>query len=115
MTTKTQLTTTGYQRDVQGHWIEKDPQAQLIYSMDWTDWLMANDELASVVYTVTPSDGNNPHIQIVQQGLQLGYLTFVELKNGVHGETYTVAAKVTTVDGRVDTRRFRIKCKNRYV
>lgn len=114
MTTKTQLTTTGYQRDVQGHWIEKDPEAQLIYSMDWTDWLPTNDELATVTYTVTPSAGVND-IDIEDSGMQLGYLTYCELSKGVHGETYTVAANVTTVDGRSDTRRFRIKCKNRYV
>jgi len=114
MSTKTQLTTTGYQRDVQGHWIEKDPQAQLIYSMDWTDWLMANDQISSVIYTVTPTADTND-IDIVDSGTQLGYLTYVELSKGIHGETYTVAAKVTTVDGRIDTRRFRIKCKNRYV
>lgn len=114
MTTKTQLTTTGYQRDVQGHWIEKDPQAQLIYSMDWSDWLLSNDQIASVVYTVSPSAAAND-IEIVDSGTQLGYLTYVELKDGVHAETYTVAAKVTTVDGRIDTRRFRVKCKNRYV
>lgn len=114
MTTKTQLTTTGYQKDVQGHWIEKDPQAKLIYSLDWQDWLLANDALASVVYTVTPSAGAND-IDLIESGTQLGYLTYCELSKGVHGETYTVSAKVTTVDGRIDTRRFRIKCKNRYV
>lgn len=114
MTTKSQLTTTGYQRDVQGHWIEKDPQAVLVYSMDWSDWLLANDQLLSVQYTVTPSADAND-IDLMDSGLNLGYLTYCELSKGRHGETYTVAAKVTTVDGRIDTRRFRIKCKNRYV
>jgi hypothetical protein len=114
MTTKTQLTTTGYQKDVQGHWIEKDPEAKLIYSMDWSDWLLANDQITSVQYTVTPSAGAND-IDIEDSGQQLGYLTYCELSKGVHGETYTVAAKVTTADGRIDTRRFRIKCKNRFV
>jgi hypothetical protein len=114
MTTKTQLSTTGYQRDVQGHWIEKDPEARLIYSMDWSEWLLTNDEIASVIYTVTPSAGAND-IDIEDSGTQLGYLTYCDLSKGVHGETYTVAAKVTTNDGKVDTRRFRIKCKNRYV
>ena len=115
MTTKTQLSTTGFQRDVQGHWIEKDPQARLIYSMDWSEWLLTNDAIASVQYSVTPSDGNSPHIKIEDSGAQLGYITYCDLSQGVHGETYTVAAKVTTVDGKVDTRRFRIKCKNRFV
>lgn len=114
MTTKTQLSTTGYQRDVQGHWIEKDPQAQLIYSMDWSDWLISNDTVASVTYSVAPT-GNNQDLQVVQSGVQLGYLTFVELRLGQVGETYTVTARVTTTDGRIDRRSFRIKCKNRYV
>lgn len=114
MTTKTQLSTTGFQRDVQGHWIEKDPEARLIYSIDWSEWLLTNDTIASVVYTVTPSAGAND-IDIEDSGTQLGYLTYCDLSKGVHGETYTVSAKVTTVDGKIDTRRFRIKCKNRYV
>jgi hypothetical protein len=114
MTTKTQLSTTGYQRDVQGHWIEKDPQARLIYSMDWSEWLLTNDQIQSVSYTVTPSSAAND-IDIEDTGTQLGYLTYVELSKGVSGETYTVSATVSTVDGKIDTRRFRIKCKNRYV
>jgi hypothetical protein len=114
MTTKTQLTTSGYQKDVQGYWIEKDPSAQLIYSMDWSDWLLSNDQIAQVEYTVTPN-ANIQDIDIEDSGQQLGYLTYCELSRGQHGETYTVAAKVTTVDGRIDTRRFRIKCKNRFV
>lgn len=114
MTTKTQLSTTGFQRDVQGYWIEKDPQAQLIYSLDWSDWLQSNDTVASVQYTVSPSAAAQD-LEIVQSGVQLGTLTFVELRDGVVNETYTVQARITTVDGRIDVRRFRIKCKNRYV
>jgi hypothetical protein len=114
MTTKTQLTTTGYQRDVQGYWIEKDPQSRLIYTMDWSEWLLSNDQVSTVQYTVTPSR-DNTDIVVHQTGVQIGYLTYIELSSGRNGETYTVAATVTTVNGTVDTRRFKIKSKNRYV
>lgn len=114
MTTKTQLTTTGFQRDVTGYWIEKDPNAKLIYSLDWSEWLLSNDEIQSVEYTVTPQAAAND-IDILDSGTQLGYLTYVELEGGAVNTTYTVSAAVVTNNGSRDTRRFRIKVKNRQV
>lgn len=112
----TQLTTTGYQRDVQGYWIEKDPAAQLIYSMDWSEWLLANDQVSSVTYTISnsPTDGEPDDITIEDMGTQLGYLTYCELSGGRDSEVYVVSAYIETVDGRKDTRRFKVKVKERY-
>ena len=110
----TTIATTGYQRDVQGHWIEKDSTATLTYSMDWSDWLLADDTIISVLYTVTPSPDAND-IDIVNSGVTGGFMTYVTLSKGVNNVTYTVAAKVTTADGKIDSRRFRIKVKDRYL
>jgi hypothetical protein len=114
MTTKTQLSTTGFQRDVQGYWIEKDPESQLIYTLDWSEWLLTNDEITSVQYTVSPTD-HNDDINIVSQGISLFYTTFVELEGGVVNTTYTVTALITTQSGFRERRAFRIKVKNRQV
>ena len=115
-TTKTQLAATGFQKDVTGYWIEKDPQAQLVYTLDWSEWLLNNDEIASVQYTVSTTGVNiADDLNIVSSGSQLGYTTFVELRKGVDKEIYTVTAKVTTTEGLVDRRSFRIKIKTRTV
>jgi len=114
MTTKTQLTSTGFQRDVQGYWIEKDPEARLVYTLDWSEWLLTNDEINTVSYTVTPND-QVTDLKILEQGTQIGYLTYVELEAGIVNTTYTVTASVTTNNGSRDARRFRIKVKNRQV
>jgi hypothetical protein len=110
----TTITTTGYQRDVQGHWIEKDSSAVLTYSMDWTDWLVGDDTIATVEYTVTPSPTAND-VKIASSGVQGGFITYARLNKGINNTTYSVAAKVTTANGLVDTRRFRIKVKDRYL
>ena len=107
---------TGFQKDVTGYWIEKDPQAQLVYTLDWSEWLLSNDEIASVVYSVTHSASPAPvnDLTIVSSGASLTYTTYVELSKGIAGEIYTVTAKVTTVDGLTDARRFRVKVKERH-
>jgi archaellin len=114
MTTKTQLSTTGFQRDVQGHWIEKDPNSQLVYSLDWSDWLDSNETITQATFVVTPSAGAND-IDIEASGIQLGTVAFVELSKGVANTTYTVKCTVQTSDDATDVRRFRIKVRERYV
>jgi len=114
-TTKTQLAATGFQKDVTGFWIEKDPQAKLVYTLDWSEWLLTNDTIASVQYSVTNTGDAQNDLTIVSSGSQLGYTTFVELSKGVDKEIYTVTAKVTTADGLIDRRSFRIKVKTRTV
>lgn len=114
-TTKTQLAATGFQKDVNGYWIEKDPQARLIYTLDWSDWLLNNDTIASVQYTVTNTGDAQNDLTIVSSGSQLNYTTFVELSKGVNKEIYTITAKVTTAEGLIDRRSFRIKIKERAV
>lgn len=110
----TLLKTTGYQKDQTGSWIEKDSSAQLTYSMDWSQWLQGSDTISTVEYSVSPSTDIND-VHIVNSGVQIGYLTYAELSKGRNGEIYTIAAKITTNDGKIDTRRFRIKVKDRYL
>ena len=43
--------TTGFQQINQQLWINKDPEAQLFYTFDWSEWLVSGDTIASAVYT----------------------------------------------------------------
>ena len=104
---------TGYQKDTLGSWIPKDPQAQLVYSMDWSEWLPQGDSLATASYTLQVRANDPTPLVRVSQGVQSGTLTYVELSGGAVGKVYTITAAITTADGNTDRRNFRVKVENR--
>lgn len=107
---------TGYMQDQQGVYIEKDPGSELIYSMDWSDWLISNDTIASVAYTITsptPSDTNN--MTITDSGSTLGYQTYAKINKGVANKIYTINVKIVTTGDLTEERHFRIKVKHRSI
>lgn len=107
---------TGYKQDVKGSWIPKDPDAQLVYSMDWaTEWLATGNTITAVNYEVSTVTGDTAPLTIESSGIQSGGITYVELSGGKPGEIYTVTCTVTTSDSDVDARRFRIKVEDRYL
>lgn len=107
-------TITGYKRDTVGSWIAKDPSAQLVYSMEWSDWLATGQSLASSSYTVSTVSGDAAPLTKESNGIS-GTQSYVELSGGTSGELYTVTATITTDDGATDRRAFRVKVDNRYV
>jgi hypothetical protein len=109
------ITRTGYEKDTQGSWIAKDPQAQLIYSMDWVDWLPAGDSIQSVEYTLQVRANDPEPLVKESQGMQgtNNHLTYVELSGGQRGKVYTVTAAIVTVNQLQDRRSFRIKVEDR--
>lgn len=104
---------TGYEKDTLGSWISKDPQAELVYSMNWTDWLAQGQTIASVSYSLQVRANDPAPLVKVSQGVQGGNVTYVELNGGQVGKVYTVTAAITTDDGALDRRSFRIKVENR--
>lgn len=102
----------GFEQTIQGLTIKKDTEAQLIYTFDWVDWLPAGDSLSTAVYTITARANDPDPLAIHSQGLQ-GTKTYVELKEGQEGKVYTVTCKITTANGLVDRRNFRVKVEAR--
>jgi hypothetical protein len=107
------ITRTGYERDNQGVFILKDPSAELVYSMDWSDWLPAGDSILSATYSLQVRANDPAPLIRGQQGVISGNTSFVELSGGQVGKLYTVTAEITTSDGLVDRRSFRVKVENR--
>lgn len=108
-------TITGYKQDHKGSYIAKDPNAQLVYQMDWTtEWMPTGDSLASVSYTVETITGDANPLAIESSGIQSG-VAYVELSGGTANNVYTVTCNIVTNDGITDSRRFRIKCEERYI
>ena len=99
---------TGFYQSIQGLTIEKDSEAVLSYTLDWVDWLPQGDQLASVDYTVNARVNDPLPLVKITQGYQ-DTKTFITLREGQIGKTYTVTCKITTVDGLVDRRNFRVK------
>lgn len=105
--------TTGYLRDNQGVFIPKDPQAQLVYVFDWEYWLSQGDSITQVDYALQVRSNDPQPLLRLNQGIQQGQKTFVELSGGAVGKIYTVTADVLTANGSRDRRNFRVKIENR--
>jgi len=100
--------TTGFYQTIQGLTIQKDTEAQLFYTFDWVDWLPDGDSLATVNYTITARANDPDPLERESQGIN-GTKTFVELSNGQEGKTYIVTCAITTSQGLIDRRNFRVK------
>lgn len=107
---------TGYEQDNIGSWIRKDPQAKLVYSMDWSEWLAEGQQITGVDYTLQVRSNDPEPLVRESQGITgetISSITYVELSGGAVGKIYTVTAEITTDDGSTDRRSFRIKVENR--
>lgn len=107
-------TITGYRQDQQGSWIAKDPEAQLVYTMDWSQWLATGQTITAVNYTENSRVNDTAPLVIESEGITAASTkTYAEISGGAVGKIYTVTAEITTDDGAVDRRSFRIKVENR--
>jgi len=100
---------TGFNQTANALWISKDIEAQLTYTFDWSEWLEGNDTLASVEYEVAARRNDPTPIVIEDQGItDNDTKTYVELSGGQLDKTYIVTCKVTTSNGLIDRRNFRM-------
>jgi len=105
---------TGFKADQYGAYIEKDPDATLDYSVDWTDWLAQGDSLQTSVWTVsTVTSDYRPLLQNSNTVNTVTSVGTVFISNGSAGNTYTLTNRVTTDSGLTDERYFRMRIKNR--
>lgn len=102
----------GFEQTIQGLTIKKDTEAQLIYTFEWSEWLPTGDSIDSSLYTITARANDPDPLEIESQGVD-GTKTYVELSNGQEGKVYTVTCKITTTNGLIDRRNFRVKVEAR--
>jgi hypothetical protein len=108
-------TITGYKQDTQGAWIAKDPEARLVYTMDWTEWLSVGQTITAVDYTHNSRANDADPIIINAEGItDSGRKTYAEISGGSDGKTYIITAQITTDDSAVDRRSFKILVQKRY-
>ena len=86
--------------------VTKDPDANLPFRWDWSDWVPTNDSIASAVVTsdsgITDDGGtvNGDYVDVVVSG-------------GTAGTSYSIAVKVTTSEGYIDERTVIFRVRNR--
>jgi hypothetical protein len=102
----------GFEQTLQGLTIQKDTEAQLIYTFEWADWLPTGDSIATSTYTITARANDPDPLAIHAQG-KSGTQTWVELKEGQEGKIYTVTCAIVTTNGLKDRRNFRVKVQAR--
>lgn len=105
---------TGFEQTSYGLSIDKDVEAQLIYTFDWSTWLEGGDTIASTEYSVAARRNDPTPVVIESEGVTDSDTdTYVELSGGQADKTYIVTCKVTTANGLVDRRNFRLNVVTR--
>jgi hypothetical protein len=88
--------------------ILKDPDANLDYQIDWSEWLGA-DTISASVWTVAPPAGG----LTAATPSQTTVTTRVWLSGGTVGQTVRVTNRITTAQGRIDERSFNVRLGER--
>lgn len=105
---------TGFQQTNYGLEIDKDTEAELTYTFDWSEWLDTGDAITSVAYTVAARRNDPTPVTVSTSGIAVGNTsTYVELAGGQEDKTYIVTAKIVTANGLTDRRSFRLNVKDR--
>ncbi len=108
---------TGFKRDNKGIFIEKDPTAKIVYGLDFTDYLVSGDAVASAVATIETISGDSSPLALPTDASTDVFinsnLVSVRLHNGTSGSVYNVAIKITTNNGDIDSRHFRVVVKDK--
>ena len=82
--------------------IEKVSTSRLDYSFDFTEWLAAIDDTI-ISYVLTAETGIT-----IDTDMRLGGIVTAFISGGAVGRSYLITCKITTADGRIDSRSIKI-------
>ena len=108
-------TLTGYEQDREGIFIRKSPADVLDYSIDWTDWLPSQDNIATTNFTISTVTGDASPLTLdsTSAGEQI---STAYISGGTLGKLYTVTCTITTSANNLTVaRQFRILVEERSV
>lgn len=111
------LALTGFKRDNQGIYIEKDPDANITYALDYVDYLNTGDSLSTATVTLGTITGDPaplafPTSQATDTTVA-GTKVIFRVEAGTAGNIYPIQVQITTADGDTDSRHFRIVVKDK--
>lgn len=84
-----------------------DPNADLDYSVDWTEWMYTDDTINASTWTITPTGPTLTNSTFDDT------TTTVWVDGGTGNVTYTLTNHITTADGREDDRSILLSCVER--
>ena len=97
---------TGFERDNEGYFIRKDPEAVMDYVIDYSTFLATGDTIAS--QTTTADTGITVDSSAILSGdKKIKHI----ISSGVAGTNYTIKTTATTADGLTLVHRYKIKCE----
>lgn len=105
-------TLTGFLKDNDGVYINKDEDAVLTYSLDWSDWLPSGSTITANSFTVETLAGDTDALTKVSQS-NTNTVTTVKLSGGTAGKIYKVYNTITITGSLIERRYFRIKVQAR--
>ncbi|AYJ87686.1 hypothetical protein D3Y57_19330 [Sphingomonas paeninsulae] len=101
--------TTTFQRQADGiPVILKAPSATLDYLEDWTAWLSALETITAITVSI-----DTEGLTMTPAPTWTGGIVTVWLSGGALMVGYVVSVQITTSQGRIDTRSFRVRCVQR--
>ena len=104
---------TGFYIQNEQLYIDKDTSSQLTYTLDWSQWLDSGDYIASAVQTVQARANDPTPLTKVTNGISDGTKTYIQLSGGQQDKTYTIFVTVTTSNGLIERRNFKVKTISR--
>jgi hypothetical protein len=104
---------TGFYLQNEQLYIDKDTASQLTYTLDWSQWLATGDHIASATQTVQARQNDPTPLVKVTAGITDGTKTYIQVSGGQQDKTYTVFVAVTTTNGLIERRNFKVKTLSR--
>jgi len=107
-------TLTGYKRDSESLYIDKDPEATLIYTFDYSNWLGTGEQITTSNWTIDAISGDTDALTVSASIIATGNKkTVITLTGGTAGNIYTARNTIITDDSQTERKFFRIVCEQR--
>lgn len=109
---------TGFEKNRDGIFIEKDPTANVAYTLDWSEYLPTNTIISSTSITIETISGDSSPLQHpTDAATDVSIITNnkvrIRVEGGTDGNVYDIACQITTDGGDIDTRHFKVVVKER--
>ena len=84
-----------------GATVIKDPDAELLYTFDWSSWLVSPAQIASSTFTISGGGGDGALTK--DNETDTGTTASVRLIGGTLGRTYTLSCRIVTDESPTQT------------
>tara|TARA_R110000868_G_scaffold181848_1_gene422798 strand:- start:177 stop:521 length:345 start_codon:yes stop_codon:yes gene_type:complete len=110
----TTILLSGFRTDRIGSYINKDPESYLDYTVDWSDWMEVDDELAASSWAIQTIAGDTAPLTTDANTFNSSTnVATIFIRGGSVSNNYTITNTITTSNGLVSARYFRIFVQDR--